>query len=191
MFKFKQFTALILFTFLAFSSFVSAESKQVLDMQIQETIKTFEKKVPGARDFLNRTEGYLVIPNLYKAGFVVGGEYGEGGLLVKDPLQPGQPSHFHIAAYYSVVGASIGFQAGAQKRSIIVAFLTRPALESFMKSNKWKVGVDGSIAFVDVGGTLDLSTIDLKKSIVAFAFGNKGLMAGVSLDGSVFTRIKK
>jgi len=121
----------------------------------------------------------------------VGGEYGEGGLLVKDPTQPGQPPRFHIAAYYSVVGASIGFQAGAQKRSVIIAFLTRHALESFLRSNKWKVGVDGTITFVDVGGSIDLSTVDFKKSIVAFAFGNKGLMAGVSLDGSVLTRIQK
>lgn len=181
----------ILLVLLTFGAFAAAENKEILDMQIRETVKIFEQKVPGAHDFLNRTEGYLVIPNLYKAGFVVGGEYGEGGLLVKDPVQPGQPPRFHIAAYYSVLGASVGFQAGAQKRSLIIAFLTRSALESFLRSNKWKVGVDGSIAFVDVGGTLDLSTIDLKKSIVAFAFGNKGLMAGVSLDGSVFTRINK
>jgi lipid-binding SYLF domain-containing protein len=191
MFKTRYYLFTLLLTFFTLSGFAAAENKQILDMQIQETIKNFEKKVPGARDFLNRTEGYLVIPNLYKAGFVVGGEYGEGGLLVKDPTQPGQPPHFHIAAYYSVVGASIGFQAGAQKRSVIIAFLTRPALESFLKSNKWKVGVDGSIAFVDMGATLDLSTVDFKKSIVAFAFGNKGLMAGVSLNGSVLSRIRK
>ena len=176
---------------LGWAQTASAESKQILDMQIRETVKKFTQKVPGAREFLNKTEGYLVIPNLYKAGFVVGGEYGEGGLLVKQPTQPGQTPRFKITDYYSVLSASIGFQAGAQKRSLILAFLTPSALRSFRQSNKWKVGVDGSVAFVDVGASMDLSTVDFKKSIVAFAFGNQGLMAGISLDGSVFTKLKK
>jgi lipid-binding SYLF domain-containing protein len=185
---------LLLFSALFFLStqFAAAESKEVLDLQVRETIKKFNLKVPGAEAFLNKTEGYLVIPNLYKAGFVVGGEYGEGGLLVKEkPVQPGQKPKFHIAEYYSIVSASIGWQIGAQKRSLIIAFLTPSALESFRQSNKWKVGVDGSVAFVNIGASMDLSTVDFKKSIVAFAFGNEGLMAGLSLDGSVFTKIQK
>jgi lipid-binding SYLF domain-containing protein len=185
---------LLLFSALFFLStqFAAAESKEVLDLQVRETIKKFNLKVPGAEEFLNKTEGYLVIPNLYKAGFVVGGEYGEGALLVKKkPVKPGQKPTFVIDSYYSVLSASIGWQIGAQKRSLIIAFLTPSALESFRQSNKWKVGVDGSVAFFNIGAGVDLSTVDFKKSIVAFAFGNEGLMAGVSLDGSVFTRIQK
>jgi len=188
----KKLLSLLGILFFLGTQFAAAESKEVLDLQVKETIKKFNRKVPGAAAFLNKTEGYLVIPNLYKAGFVVGGEYGEGALLVKDhTTPPGQPPRFRIAEYYSVVSASIGWQIGAQKRSLIIAFLTPSALESFRKSNKWKVGVDGSVAFVDVGASMDLSTVDFKKSIVAFAFGNEGLMAGISLDGSVFTKIKK
>ncbi len=188
----KKFLLLFTALFLLSTQFATAESKEVLDLQVRDTLKRFNQKVPGAEAFLNKTEGYLVIPNLYKAGFVVGGEYGEGALLVKEkPVQPGQKPKFHIDGYYSIVSASIGFQAGAQKRSLIIAFLTPSALESFRKSNKWKVGVDGSIALFDVGGGIDLSTVDFKKSIVAFSFGNQGLMAGVSLDGSVFTRLNK
>jgi len=174
------------------TQFAAAESRDVLDLQVRDTLKKFNRKVPGAEAFLKKTEGYLVIPNLYKAGFVVGGEYGEGELLVKDHnTPPGQPPRFRVADYYSIVSASIGWQIGAQKRSLIIAFLTPSALENFRKSNKWKVGVDGSVAFVDVGASLDLSTVDFKKSIVAFAFGNQGLMAGISLDGSVFTKLSK
>ncbi|WP_292656727.1 YSC84-related protein [Nitratifractor sp.] len=187
----KKMLGLAFALILSWTQIASAESKQILDMQIHDTVKKFTQLVPGAQDFLNRTEGYLVVPNLYKAGFVVGGEYGEGGLLVKQPSQPGQPPQFNITDYYSVLSASIGFQAGAQRRSLIIAFLTPGALQSFRQSNKWKVGVDGSVAFVDVGASMDLSTMDFKKTIVAFAFGNQGLMAGISLDGSVFTKIKK
>jgi len=174
------------------SQYALAESKNVLDMQIRDTIRQFDAKVPGGAAFLDRTAGYLVIPSIYKAGFVVGGAYGEGGLLIKEqPSQAGQKPQFRIAEYYSILSASVGWQIGAQKYSLIIAFLTPGALESFRRSNKWKVGVDGSVAFVDIGANVDLSTIDFKKSIVAFAFGNKGLMAGLSLDGSVFTRIQK
>ncbi len=187
----KKWMGLIFALILGWVQPASAESKQILDMQIHETVNKFVHMVPGARDFLNRTEGYLVIPNLYKAGFVIGGEYGEGGLLVKQPSQPGQPPQFRITDYYSILSASIGFQAGAQRRSLIIAFLTPSSLQSFRQRNKWKVGVDGSVAFVDVGANMDLSTMDFKKTIVAFAFGNQGLMAGISLDGSVFTKIKK
>jgi len=187
----KKILLLLSSLFFLSTQFAAAESKQVLDMQVKETVQKFIAKVPGAREFLNKTEGYLVIPNLYKAGFVVGGEYGEGALLIKEHGTSAPTPRFHIAEYYSVVSASIGWQIGAQKRSLIIAFLTPSSLESFRQSNKWKVGVDGSVAFVDVGASMDLSTVDFKKSIVAFAFGNEGLMAGLSLDGSVFTKIQK
>jgi len=159
----------------------SAESKDVLNLQIKDTVKRFEAQAKGGKDFLAKANGYLVIPNLYKAGFIVGGSYGEGGMVINDK----------IVEYYSMLSASIGFQAGAEKRSIIIAFLTPDVLQSFRSSNKWKVGVDGSITFVNWGGGVDLSTIDFKKSIVAFAFDSKGIMASLSLDGSVFNKIQK
>ena len=171
----------IMVLFVVGTQYLSAASKEVLDLEIKETIQKFEKKAKGGKEFLDKQPGYLVIPNLYKAGFVVGGEYGEGGLIESNT----------ITAYYQMVSASFGLEAGAQKRSLIIVFLTPSALESFKKSNKWKVGVDGSISLVDWGHTLDLSTIDFKKSIVAFAFDNKGLMASLSIDGSVFSKIKK
>lgn len=159
----------------------TAEEKNILDLQIKNTIQSFEAQAKGGKEFLEKTSGYLVIPNLYKAGFIVGGGYGEGGLVVGGK----------IVDYYSMINASIGFQAGAEKRSVIIAFLTPQALESFRKSNKWKVGIDGSIAFVNWGGGVDLSTVDFKKSILAFAFDNKGIMANLSLDGAVFSKLKK
>ena len=188
----KKILTAILLVLIGTLQLANAEAKEVLDLQVKNTIQAFNAKVPGAEAFLNNTQGYLVIPNVYKAGFIVGGSYGEGALLVKtaEKKPDGKPV-FKIADYYSILSASIGFQAGAQKQSLIIAFLTPHALQSFQSSNKWKVGVDGSIAIFNVGGTIDLSTVDFKKSIVAFAFGNQGLMAGISLDGSVFTKLKK
>ena len=172
----------ILFSILLFSAFAIAESKDILNLQIKNTINKFKERAIGGKEFLEkRTTGYLVIPNLYKAGFVVDGEYGEGDMVIDG----------NITEYYQMISASIGLQAGAQKRSLIIAFITPEALANFRKSNKWKVGVDGSIAVVDWGRGIDLSSIDFKKTIVAFVFDNTGLMVNLSIDGSVFSELKK
>ena len=177
----KILTVLSLLFFISPQQGMAGESKEVLNLQIKNTIQRFESKAKGAKEFLQKTNGYLVIPNLYKAGFIVGGGYGEGGLVIDG----------NVTDYYSAISASFGFQAGAQKKSIIIAFLTKDTLNSFRKNNKWKVGVDGSIAFVNWGGNINLSTVDFKKSIVAFAFDNQGLMASLSLDGTIFTKLNK
>ncbi len=172
---------LAIFATLFLSQSAFAVSKKILDLEINETIEIFTKEAKGGADFLKKANGYLVIPNLFKAGFVVGGEYGEGGMVIDNK----------IVEYYKVISASIGLQAGAQKKSVIIAFLTPEALADFRKKNKWEVGIDGSIVFVDWDHNIDLSTIAFKKAIVAFAFNGEGLMAGISLDGSVFTKIEK
>ncbi len=156
-------------------------SKEVLDYQVKETVQQFIRQTTGGEEFLKKLPGYLVFPNIYKAGFMIGGEYGEGGMVIGGK----------VVEYYSMISASIGFQMGAQRRSMIIAFLAPSMLDSFRKSQKWKVGIDGSITVVDWGKTIDLSTVDFKKPIVAFVFDNEGLMAGISIDGAIFTRIQK
>ncbi|WP_457599484.1 lipid-binding SYLF domain-containing protein [Hydrogenimonas sp.] len=159
----------------------NAVSKEVLDIEIKETIKTFDKEVHGGAEFLEKAKGYLVFPNVYKAGFGIGGEYGEGALLV----------HGRIVDYYSTLSASIGFQLGAQKKSVIIVFLTQKALDDFRKSDGWKVGVDGSVAIAKWGVGEDINTIDFKDPVVGFIFGNKGLMYNLTLEGSKITKLKK
>ncbi|WP_457593265.1 lipid-binding SYLF domain-containing protein [Hydrogenimonas sp.] len=158
-----------------------AESKEVLDIEIKETIKQFNDEAKGGAEFLRKAKGYLVFPNVYKAGFGIGGEYGEGALLIGG----------RIVDYYSTAAASIGFQFGVQKKSIIVVFLTQKALDDFRKSEGWKAGVDGSIAIAKWGVGEDLNTIDFKDPVVGFVFGNKGLMYNLTLEGAKFTKIKK
>ncbi|BDY12158.1 lipid-binding SYLF domain-containing protein [Hydrogenimonas cancrithermarum] len=158
-----------------------AESKEVLDVQIKETIKTFDKEVNGGSEFLKKAKGYLVFPNVYKAGFGIGGEYGEGGLVIDG----------EIVGYYSTAAASLGFQLGAQKKSIIIVFLTQKALDDFRKSEGWKIGVDGSVAIAKWGVGEDINSIEFNEPVVGFVFGNKGLMYNLTLEGSKITKIKK
>jgi len=157
-----------------------AEAAKVIDAKADVAVEKFKKMVKGGDTFLKKVKGYLVFPSVYKGGFVVGGEYGEGVLRVEGKS----------VAYYSIASASVGLQIGAQKASYIFAFADQYALDSFMKSKGWEAGVDGSIAVVKWGQGIDISSISFEKPIYAFVFDNKGLMANVSLEGTKFTRIK-
>ena len=144
------------------------------------TLKAFQK-IEGAKAYLGIAKGALVFPKVYKAGIGIGGEYGEGALRV------GGKS----VAYYSTAAASIGFQLGAQAKSIVILFTNESALDKFRASEGWKVGVDGSVALVDLGVGKAVDTNNIKDPIVGFIFGQKGLMYNLTLEGSKFTKLDK
>ena len=177
----RRLAVLIGLIFISATLPLRAESKEVLDIEIKETIKEFDKEAKGGSEFLRKAKGYLVFPNVYKAGFGIGGEYGEWALLIKG----------RIVDYYSTAAASVGFQLGVQKRSVIVVFLTQKALDDFRKSGGWRVGVDGSVAIAKWGVGEDLNTIDFKDPVVGFVFGNRGLMYNLTLEGAKFTKLEK
>jgi lipid-binding SYLF domain-containing protein len=158
----------------------AADAREI-DVSVNVAIEEFRKEVKGAEEFLASAKGYLVFPKVVKAGLGVGGEYGEGALRIGDKT----------IAYYSTAAASIGLQLGVQKKSIIIVFLTGDSLEKFRKSEGWEVGVDGSVALIKVGagGSIDSTTV--KEPIVAFVFGQKGLMYNLTLEGSKFTKLNK
>jgi lipid-binding SYLF domain-containing protein len=144
-------------------------------------MKRFYKEVKGAKSFMRTAKGVLVFPKVYKAGFGIGGEYGEGALRIGKKT----------VDYYNTVAASIGFQLGAQAKTIILVFMEKNALEKFRASEGWEVGVDGSVAIIDIGagGTIDSTSI--KDPIVGFVFSQKGLMFNLTLEGSKFTKLEK
>ncbi len=166
---------------LSLTSWLHAASKEALNIEIRATIKQFDKEVKGGAEFLRKAQGYLVFPNVYKAGFGIGGEYGEGALLV----------HGKIVGYYNTVSASFGWQIGAQKKSIVIVFLTKQALDQFRHSDGWKIGADASVAIAKWGVGEDVNTIDFKDPVVGFVFGNQGLMYNLTLEGSKITKIDK
>ena len=169
-------SALLLSTSIAF-----AGSAKEIDVGVDEAIKRFKREVSGANLFLNQAKGTLVFPTVYKAGFGVGGEYGEGALRVGEKT----------VNYYSTAAASIGFQFGAQSKTIILVFTQQGALDKFQSSDGWKVGVDGSVALVTLGAGDSLDTENFKDPIVGFVFGQKGLMYNLTLEGSKYSKIVK
>jgi lipid-binding SYLF domain-containing protein len=144
------------------------------------TLDQLYRHVPGSRSLVERSAGVLVFPTVVKAGIGIGGEYGEGQLLVG-----GRP-----AGRYNTVAASIGLQLGAQARSVIIIFMTPSALDQFRRVDGWKVGVDGSVAIVTVGAGGSIDTDKITSPVVGFILDPKGLMYNLTLEGSKISRMR-
>ena len=158
-----------------------AASAEKLNREADKTLGVFQQEVDGSEVFLNQAAGYLVFPKVYKAGIGIGAETGEGVLRVGGST----------VAYYRTTSASFGFQLGAQAKSIVIAFMTREALDKFRNSEGWKVGVDGSVALVDVGAGKMIDSQNIKDPVVGFVFGSKGLMYNLTLEGTKFSKLDK
>jgi lipid-binding SYLF domain-containing protein len=179
MFQLISIVTVVLATTLSSQSALAGSTKSQIDAGVKKAIAHFAKEVKGGKEFLDSAKGLLVFPKIYKGGFVVGIEGGEGALL----------SGGKTLDYYASGGTSWGLQLGAQAKTVIVVFMTQEALEQFHNSSGWKVGVDGSVAMVDVGAGKALDTKTIKDPVVGFVFGQKGLMANLTLEGSKYEKI--
>ncbi len=160
---------------------VYAASAAEIDGAVNKTLHRFSEEVHGANSYLSIAKGVLVFPKVYKAGIGIGGEYGEGALRVGG----------RTVDYYNTVAGSFGFQLGAEAKSIVILFTDEKALKKFRQSEGWKVGVDGSVALVDVGIGKSIDTNTIKDPVIGFVFGQKGLMYNLTLEGSKFNKIDK
>jgi lipid-binding SYLF domain-containing protein len=158
-----------------------AASAREIDVSVDATLDRFFHKVGGARELADKAVGILVFPSVVKAGFGIGGEYGEGALLVDR----------RTADYYNMVSASIGFQLGVQERSVIIMFMTPEALDQFRRTAGWKVGADASVAIVTVGIGGSIDTNKITSPVVGFILDPKGLMYNLTLEGSKISRIRR
>jgi lipid-binding SYLF domain-containing protein len=153
-------------------------SARDIDEGVEVALKAL-KNIPGGSEIIAKSKGMLIFPGVFKAAIGIGGEYGEGALRIKGKT----------VAYYSTAAASIGFQLGGAKKSIIIAFMTDEALKSFQNSDGWKIGADATVSVITVGAGAQVSTAISNKPIVAFVFGEKGLMYDLSLNGAKVSKI--
>ena len=156
-----------------------AKTAQEINAAVNASLTRFHKQVPGGKDLAAKAKGVLVMPNVVKAGFVVGGEYGEGALRVGGKT----------VSYYNIASGSLGFQIGGQAKDFVILFMTNEALSQFRASKGWEAGLDGSVALVTVGAGERVDFTKLNDPIIAFVFDVKGLMADISLKGAKFTKI--
>jgi len=157
----------------------TAESRHAVDASYQETLDRLYASTPGSRELVAKARGVLVFPRVISAGLVVGGAYGEGELR----------THGMVDGYYRTTTGSVGWQIGAQSRSLVFLFLTEDALNRFRDSHGWSGGVDASVAVLTVGANGALDANAERAPTVAFVMTNAGLMAGVTLEGTKVTRI--
>ena len=159
----------------------SAKSGAVIDLEVDETIGVFRDEVKGGEVFLDQAAGVLIFPRVVKVGVAIGGETGEGALRVR-----GQ-----TIDYYRTSAGSFGLQLGAQAKSIVIAFMTKESLEKFQNSEGWKVGLDGSVAFIDMGAGKTIDSHNVKDPVVGFIFGSRGLMYNLTLEGTKISKLNK
>jgi lipid-binding SYLF domain-containing protein len=152
-----------------------------IDREADDSLLVFKDEVRGGDVFLNQAAGYLVFPRVLRAGFGVGAETGEGALRIGGKT----------VDYFRITSGSVGFQAGAQARSIVIAFMTPSALEQFQNSNGWRVGIDGSVALIDIGAGKTIDSQNVRDPVVGFIFGSAGLMYNLTLEGTRFTRLQR
>src|SRR5271169_409890 len=170
------FPAPVAFALAGNASPAAAASKDELDAQVRESVQELYRTSAAAK-----ASGMLIFPSGLKAGIGVGGEYGEGALLVG-----GQ-----TIAYYSIGSASIGRQLGVQQKSVAILLITPDSLAKFRDSKGWKAVVDGSVAIAKLGASGALDTQTASRPIIAFIFSDKGLMYNLTPEGSKITRIEK
>lgn len=156
-----------------------AATKKEINASVDVALDRFVQDVKGGEEFLKAAKGVLVIPRVMQAGFIVGGKYGDGALRI------GGKS----VGYYNLAAGSVGFQIGAQQSHMLLCFMDEAVLSKFRTSKGWQVGVDGSVVLAKVGAGGSLDTTKLKEPIVGFVYGQKGLMADISLEGLKFTKI--
>ena len=157
----------------------NAKSTLEIDAAIESAIDRFTNEIQGAQTYLDGARGMLVVPKMIKAGLVLGMEYGEGALVV-DNIK---------VQYYRAFSGSLGLQLGVGSKDLVILFYDDEAMDDFLYSSGWQVGVDGSVAILDMGAGGSLDSTEAQDPIVGFVFGHKGLIAGLSLEGTKFTKI--
>jgi lipid-binding SYLF domain-containing protein len=150
-----------------------------LSTRVQDTLDRFYAQSDKHRELAQKAAAILVFPKLTKAGVGVGGEYGEGELRVGDKS----------AGYYKITGASVGATLGVAQRSEVILFMTPEARDKFISRKDWTIGADLGVAVAKKGAGREYDNETLSKPVVAFVFGEKGLIADASVEGAKLTRL--
>ena len=166
---------------LSLTQVASAASKEEIDARVRSALAALYENFSAGEELARGAKGILVFPRVVKAGFIAGGEYGEGALLVDGAA----------VQYYRLTALSVGFLAGGQAKNEVLMFMTDSALNSFRASEGWEAGVDGSVAIVEFGVGKDFTTNSARDPIIGFVYGNKGLMYDLSIEGTKFWKIDK
>jgi lipid-binding SYLF domain-containing protein len=156
-----------------------AASAHTINANADQALRALYATHPKARELAGRAKAILIFPRIIKAGLIIGGQGGDGVLR-----EGGRP-----VGYYNIAAASFGLQAGGQRFSYALFFMNDAALDYLKKSDGWSIGSGPSVVVVDQGAAASLTSTTLSQDVYAFPFGQRGLMAGIGLEGSKITPI--
>jgi len=176
--KIHKLLALTLLVLVAIAPSLRAATADELIYDSRKAMRFLIAHNPKAVEIINQSSAVLIFPTIVKAGFIFGAQGGEGVLF----------KYGYPAGFYHSGAVSYGLQAGAQKYGYMLVFMNPQALAYLRKSNGWEVGVGPSIVIVDQGVAKTMSTTTLQSDIYAFIFDQKGLMAGLGIQGSKITK---
>lgn len=156
-----------------------ADSRAEIDAKVAAAQEQLFATVPGASDLAERAFGILIMPDVKKAGLILGGAYGEGALLVDGGT----------VGYFSVAALSVGFQFGAQITKQALFFMTEDALRDFRNEDGWEVGADAEVTIPGKGVSLGVDSTTAQNPVIGVVFGQDGALLGASLEGAKFSTI--
>jgi lipid-binding SYLF domain-containing protein len=159
----------------------AAATAEDLNKDAAQALQALYRTNPIAEDISKKARAILVFPNIVKAGLIFGGAYGEGALM----------EGRRVVDYYNTASASWGLQAGAQSYGYALFLMNNKAIDYLKMSQGWEIGVGPTVVIVNEGVAKNLSSTTLKDDAYGFIFDQKGLMAGVSLEGTKISRIRR
>jgi lipid-binding SYLF domain-containing protein len=177
---FSALLRLAAFALVLLSGVASAADRGALERDARAALQKLTSTVPAAKSLSQTAVAVLVFPKITKAGLGVGGQYGDGVLF-----KGGKP-----AGYFNTSGASYGLQAGAQQFGYAMFLMNDKAVAALGANEGFEVGVGPSVVVMDEGKAKTMTTTTAKDDIYAFIFGQKGLMAGLGIQGNKITRLK-
>ena len=161
------------------SALALADTKMEINAGVDAALQQFYAQDHSHRDLVDKAAAVLVFPRITKGGAALAGAYGEGALL----------EHGHIVGYYKIASASLGATVGFAQRREIMLFMTDEARDRFVKNHGWAIGADAGVAVLSKGAGGQYDSQTLRKPVLAFVFGEKGLIGDVSLEGTKISEI--
>jgi lipid-binding SYLF domain-containing protein len=153
--------------------------RAALNANADAALSNLFSQVNGSQELVNRARGVLVFPSVLEAGFVFGASTGDGVLR----------KNGRTASFHRTTSGSWGMQIGAQSTAVFLLFMTEDALARFEASEGWSVGADASVTLVAVGANAKITTDTAQQPVIGFVLSNRGLMAGITLNGTRVTRL--
>jgi len=158
-----------------------AASAAEINREVDNALQIIYAKDPDARRLTNQAKAVIVFPNIVKAGFLFGAQYGDRAMRQKGKT----------VGYYNTVAASYGLQAGVQVYGYALFFMTDSALTYLANSGGFEPGTGPSIVVLDTGAARAFTTTTLQSDMYAIFFDQRGLMAGLGIQGPKISRIDK